>query len=275
MKRLSDQTLYEILEVPRDAAPPAIQQAVERALALYGPGSLAMYSLITPDEATLLTTRIEEARRTLLDPDARTRYDASLAPTPPEARAASSGTNGVHAGGAIPPVFGPIPPVIPAVQPVAELRPQPEPVTTAPPADVRREPEPERQPPPPPPAAPIRLEREIRPAATPPPAPPAAPAPVAQPEIPMPDGSAWTGDALRRVREARGLTIPQIAERTKVTRHHVENIEAERFSALPAAVYLRGILLSLARELRLDGQKVARAYLDRAAGSGQGGGDDR
>jgi len=81
----------------------------------------------------------------------------------------------------------------------------------------------------------------------------------------MPEGSAWTGDALRRVREARGITVPQIAERTKVTRHHVENIEAERFSALPAPVYLRGILLSLARELRLDGQKVARAYLDRAA----------
>jgi cytoskeletal protein RodZ len=81
----------------------------------------------------------------------------------------------------------------------------------------------------------------------------------------MPEGAAWTGDALRRVREARGITVPQIAERTKVTRYHVENIEAERFSALPAPVYLRGILLSLARELRLDGQKVARAYLDRAA----------
>jgi cytoskeletal protein RodZ len=84
----------------------------------------------------------------------------------------------------------------------------------------------------------------------------------------MPDGAAWTGEALRRVREARGITVQQIAERTKVTRHHVENIEAERYGALPAPVYLRGILLSLARELRLDGQKVARAYLDRAAASG-------
>jgi cytoskeletal protein RodZ len=80
----------------------------------------------------------------------------------------------------------------------------------------------------------------------------------------MPEGAAWTGEALRRVREARGITVQQIADRTKVTRHHVENIEAERFAALPAPVYLRGILLALARELRLDGQKVARAYLDRA-----------
>jgi cytoskeletal protein RodZ len=50
-----------------------------------------------------------------------------------------------------------------------------------------------------------------------------------------------------------------------VTRHHLENIEADRFGALPAPVYLRGILMSLARELRLDGQKVARSYLERAS----------
>ena len=85
----------------------------------------------------------------------------------------------------------------------------------------------------------------------------------------MPEGAAWTGEALRRVREARGITVQQIAERTKVTRYHVENIEAERYGALPAPVYLRGILLTIARELRLDGQKVARAYLERAAASGQ------
>jgi cytoskeletal protein RodZ len=79
----------------------------------------------------------------------------------------------------------------------------------------------------------------------------------------VPEGAAWTGEVLRRVREARGLTVPQLSERTKVTRHHLENIEQDRFTALPAPVYLRGIIMSLARELRLDGQKVARSYLDR------------
>jgi len=54
-----------------------------------------------------------------------------------------------------------------------------------------------------------------------------------------------------------------VAERTRITRHHLENIEQDRFPALPAPVYLRGIIMSLARELRLDGQKVARSYLDR------------
>jgi hypothetical protein len=257
VKRLADQTLYEILEVPKDAPAPDIEAAVERARALYGPGSIATYSLMTPDDAALLGSRIEEAHRVLLDPEARTRYDASLALPSEEVRAAVNGTNGVPA-----PPFAAVPVVIPAVK--AEERP-PEPRAPQGSEGAAAPPAPE----PAPARVPIRLDREIAPPApTPAPVVPAA-APSAA-EVPMPDDAAWTGEALRRVREARGITIQQIAERTKVTRHHVENVEGERFSALPAPVYLRGILLALARELRLDGQKVARAYLDRAAAAQQG-----
>lgn len=288
MKRIADQTLYEILEIPQDASPPAIEAAVERARELYGPGSLATYTLMSPEEAASLVARIDEARTTLLDPEARKRYDASLAPREGEVRAAVNGSlggngvtgvNGSNAiQGAATPVFTPVPiiPALPAT--AAPPPPPPEPAVRAPAA-------PEGPPPVIPARAPIRLDREIpaaeatAPAATaeataPAPAAtaeaPSAPPPApAEAEVPMPEGAAWTGEALRRVREARGITVQQIAERTKVTRYHVENIEAERFGALPAPVYLRGILLSLARELRLDGQKVARAYLDRAAASGQ------
>jgi hypothetical protein len=287
VKRLSDQTLYEILEIPQDASSPAISAAVERARALYGPGSLATYTLMSPEEAAALVARIDEAQATLLDPEARKRYDASLAPQEGEVRAAvngslgGNGVSGVNGSngiqGSAGPVFTPVP-VIPALQP------PPAPPTAPTPAkpempEMTAPPEPEPAPvvsaPPPPPAvpaaaaprAPIRLDREIQPVQ--PPEPPPAAAPPAEVEVPMPEGAAWTGDALRRVREARGITVQQIAERTKVTRYHVENIEAERYGALPAPVYLRGILLTIARELRLDGQKVARAYLERAAASGQ------
>jgi cytoskeletal protein RodZ len=99
------------------------------------------------------------------------------------------------------------------------------------------------------PAAPIPLKREL----------------AAPKEVLVPEGAAWTGQMLRQIREARGLTLPQLSERTKVTRHHLENIEADRFGSLPAPVYLRGIIMSLARELRLDGQKVSRSYLERQA----------
>jgi cytoskeletal protein RodZ len=81
----------------------------------------------------------------------------------------------------------------------------------------------------------------------------------------MPDGAAFTGDFLRRAREARGLSVPALCDRTKITRHHIENLEADRYEKLPAPVYLRGILMAIAKELRLDGQKVARSYLDAMA----------
>jgi curved DNA-binding protein CbpA len=262
VKRLADQTLYEILDVREDAPGAEIAAACERALELYGPGSLATYTLMTPDEAALLTRRIEEARATLLDPGARARYDELLQHGPGEARAAAAGANGADSP------FPLLPPVIPAVQPSAAA---PSPAEAAPAAGkieahpaIRLTAASEKAAP----AKPILLEREVPAPAEPSAAVPAMPhaPPVAEPAPAVPpEGSAWTGDVLRQVREARGVTVQQIAERTKVTRHHIENIESERFGALPAPVYLRGILLSIARELRLDGQKVARAYLDRAA----------
>lgn len=219
MKRIADQTLYEILELPRDAAPAVIEAACARALALYGPGSLATYTLMSAEEAALLGRRIAEAKETLLDPEARARYDERLA----AGASAAAGRNGSSGEG---------------------QEPAPEVVAPAPA---------------PTPGAPILLEREVRVPAGPEPdlVPPAEPV--------VPEGGPWTGETLRRIREARGITVRQIADRTKVTRHHIENIEDEKFGALPAPVYLRGILLSIARELRLDGQKVARSYLDRVA----------
>ena len=267
MKRLADQTLYEILEVREDAAAAEIQAACDRARDIYGPGSLATYTLMTPDEAEMLAKRIDEARATLLDPEARARYDEALRRTG-EAVAAAGGANGAGAP------LGSLPPVIPAAQPspAPGAAPQAEEPPAARPAillaaalEVPEEKELPEAFEKPRLARPIQLDREVAaPPQAPPPAPAAVPPPLPPPAPLVPDG-AWTGDALRQAREARGLTIQQIAERTKVTRHHIENIEGERFGALPAPVYLRGILLSVARELRLDGQKVARAFLERSA----------
>ena len=86
-----------------------------------------------------------------------------------------------------------------------------------------------------------------------------------------PEGAAWTGELIRQAREARGLTVAQLSDRTKLSRLHIEFVEAERFADLPVAVYLRGIVMCIARELRLDGQKVARSYLERAAGASRPG----
>jgi curved DNA-binding protein CbpA len=238
VKGLDVQTLYEILEVAPDAPGAEIEKAYERAVALYGPGSLATYTLMSPDDAALLTRRIDEARQTLLDPAARARYDESLGP---------AAAQGVPPAGSAPPAEP-----VPALVPLVSVVPVPaEPVASpgqllAAAADAAG---------PAPDAAPIPLRNEV-------------PVPPAERDVVVPEGAAWTGEILRQVREARGLSVQQIAERTRVTRHHIENIERDRFGLLPAPVYLRGILTALARELRLDGQKVARSYLERIQASG-------
>jgi cytoskeletal protein RodZ len=95
-------------------------------------------------------------------------------------------------------------------------------------------------------------------------APPRAPRP-SEKDIFVHEGTRYTGDVLRRAREARGLTLQALSDRTKITRHHIENLEADRYDKLPAPVYLRGILLAIAKELRLDGQRVARSYAEALA----------
>jgi hypothetical protein len=362
VKRIQEQTLYEILEVAPAASAVEIEAAYARAKALYGPGSLATYTLMSPEEAQLFTGRIEEAGRVLIDAEARRRYDATLVadpatPATPEptlpsaagdvngevsrvvpviipalvlaravfaddgagrddedveadaaealederepvrAAAESEPPLGLAVAGEEAPVRPSSPPAILAPRPIALAVAVPEPVplppviaalaelpsptalsveTIAPaaqllaaaaaaggPADAVA----------PPARAPIPLRNEV--AVTPPPAQPmrlsepaGPPEPVREASVVVPEGTSWTGDVLRQIREARGLSLKTLAERTRVTRHHIENIEGDRFKLLPAPVYLRGILMTLARELRLDGQKVAKSYLERASRPG-------
>ena len=203
MKRLSERSFYEILEVRRSATTEEVQRAYERARALFGPGSLASYTLLDPDEAKVLHDRIEEARSVLLDPQARATYDDRL---PAE---------GESKGRPAPAFQAAKPPGAPGAQFLGTSR-------------------------------------------------------VSVPGVNFhpPEGTPWTGDLIRQAREARGLSILQLSERTKVQRSHLGNVESERFDQLPPAVYLRGIVLSIASALRLDGERVARSYMERAAGAG-------
>jgi hypothetical protein len=89
--------------------------------------------------------------------------------------------------------------------------------------------------------------------------------PVRRAEADLPPDAPVTGEALRRVREALGFSLKDLAARTKIGHWHLENIERERYADLPAQVYLRGFLTSLARELKLDPQRVAKGYLEHQA----------
>jgi curved DNA-binding protein CbpA len=70
-----------------------------------------------------------------------------------------------------------------------------------------------------------------------------------------------TGADLRRLREARGLSLRHIASVTKIGMRYLEYIEEDRFALLPAPVYLRGFLQEYARLVGIDQRRAAEAYL--------------
>lgn len=83
---------------------------------------------------------------------------------------------------------------------------------------------------------------------------------------PMPaldDGTEYTGPLLRQVREAKGIDLREIAERTKVGMAYLQALESENFAKLPAAVYVRGFLVGYARMLALATDRVIESYLSR------------
>lgn len=68
------------------------------------------------------------------------------------------------------------------------------------------------------------------------------------------------GPALRKVREARGVTLEEAARDTRVRLEFLEAIEAEDFHLLLGDVHLRGCLRTYATYLRLSPDKVVAMF---------------
>jgi cytoskeleton protein RodZ len=80
-----------------------------------------------------------------------------------------------------------------------------------------------------------------------------------QPAVPA------VGDRLREAREARQLTLVQVAGETRIPQRHLQTIEAGNFAALPARTYAISFARNYARMVGLDPNEVAeqvRAELD-------------
>jgi curved DNA-binding protein CbpA len=84
------------------------------------------------------------------------------------------------------------------------------------------------------------------------------PAPAELPEV-------VTGPELKRIREARGIALREIAAQSKIGMRFLEYIEDDRLPYLPAPVYLRGFLQEYARVVGLDAAKVVSSYMGRLA----------
>lgn len=73
------------------------------------------------------------------------------------------------------------------------------------------------------------------------------------------------GRRLRRAREEKGLSLAQVAADTRISERHLQLIEQDQFSELPARTYAFGFSRTYARSLGLDEAEIVaslRAELD-------------
>jgi len=100
---------------------------------------------------------------------------------------------------------------------------------------------------------------------------PAAPRP---PEPEISPATEFTGALLRQLREARGIDLHAISQRTKITVAYLRAIEGETIKAMPAMVYVRGFLVEYARFLRLDVKRVLDTLYQKIVARRRASGDD-
>ena len=71
------------------------------------------------------------------------------------------------------------------------------------------------------------------------------------------------GQRLRLAREARGLTVVDVAATTRISTRGLLAIEQERFNELPGGIFRRTFVQAYAEAVGLDGAECARAYVAR------------
>ncbi|MBC7713221.1 MAG: helix-turn-helix domain-containing protein [Rhizobacter sp.] len=242
---------YEVLEIPAAARSEEIYHSYQRAKAAYSSDSLALYSLMSPEECRNVLELVEEAYSILSDPTKRKRYDEArgfnrdfnsmnyntmsdrVAPlrseradsypiqTPSSASAiagsSSEFTLNSQATGSDP-----------ALNSLGQT------TTTT---NVNKLVTQKR----------FALDYVIN----------------ADFEKEVEDATEFTGDFLRKIREYKNLDLDRLSDMTKVSRLYLQGIELEDFGKLPAAVYVRGFVFQYAKCLKLKPEVVANSYVAR------------
>ncbi|MBO4350124.1 MAG: helix-turn-helix domain-containing protein [Proteobacteria bacterium] len=68
------------------------------------------------------------------------------------------------------------------------------------------------------------------------------------------------GLMLKREREARGMTLSELAKVTRIPESSLMSIENNNFDEFPAEVFVRGFLRNYARQLSIPADDIMQAY---------------
>ena len=70
------------------------------------------------------------------------------------------------------------------------------------------------------------------------------------------------GETLRNAREAKGLSITQIAEATNMLPQQIEDLENENFTRIAAPIYGRGFVKLYCGVVGLDPKPLVQEFMD-------------
>jgi curved DNA-binding protein CbpA len=297
----SDTSLYDILDLKPDASPQEVREAYLRTKAAYNKDSVALYTLISSEEREETLHKIEEAYDVLSSADRRKDYDRNhgllefdeadspsrvphnkkiisidrvppmessqnsesllVAPTTdftaaraaPEPQPSAGGTSTLTMlqggssgedelfGGPAAADGGATPSAPAATEAPASSNPSPGPLAAvAEIAGLTSVP------------SPGASERKVHPRTN-----ESSLAQEISQEI------EWKGHFMRKVREARRISIEEMSNITKVSKTYIVAIEEENFPKLPAPVFMRGFVTQMAKVLKLPHDQVASAYMAR------------
>jgi curved DNA-binding protein CbpA len=277
-----EQNYYELLEVRKDATPAEIRSAYVRARASWKKDNVAFYSIFSEEDTERLLRRIEEAYQTLSHPERRREYDRTHGLQNPAATKSNASdfsslfglgkAKGAKAGATADP-FAP-PPMDELISesdllipPSTDFSPTPlltkttsqaestsgREATPTPEANQKRSPILDS----------IAKNQFVS---------SASPSglisndsqnPADHLPPPPPTDHEWRGQTLRRSRESQGVTLEELAAYTKIGKNYITAIEEEHLDKLPAPVFLRGFLMTIARRLKLPQEQVATAWMER------------
>ena len=71
------------------------------------------------------------------------------------------------------------------------------------------------------------------------------------------------GERLKRVREARGISLRDIAEHTKLSVRALEALERNDISRLPGGIFSRGLVRAYAEHIGADPESTVQEFIAR------------
>ncbi len=223
---------YEILEISPDAATSEINKAYQRARQTYSADNPALYSMFSPEEATELLRLIDEAYNVLGNQSTRKSYD--------EARQAAMGSRGGAQGTSAAPVSQTKTAAVPAasVPSMASAAHLPDELSEkrtklsqaiAMPGQGRTQ------------LSTYKFDETF--------------------ENEIASAAEFDGGFIQRVRLYKNVSIDKMSEATRISRTYLMAVETNDFKSLPAAVFVRGFIVQVARQLGLDEPRVAASYM--------------